>query len=200
LAVLLLSPLLAAVAVAVLVNLGRPVFFRQSRAGRNNEPFEIIKFRTMRQASGEAAGYASDEARLTALGRFLRKSSLDELPELFNVIKGDMSLVGPRPLFVEYYPYYTAREKKRLSIRPGITGLAQISGRNRIGWDRKLELDAEYAENISVRLYLKILIATPFKIFDWRQVAVNPWSAELPLNVERSSPDFNAAQRADRQT
>lgn len=187
-----LFPILALVSAAVFMNLGRPIFFLQIRAGLHNRPFKIIKFRTMRLSKGEDAGFLSDEARLTALGRWLRKSSLDELPELFNVLKGDMSLVGPRPLFVEYYPYYTARERSRFTIRPGITGLAQISGRNFLGWDKKLELDAVYAENLSIGSYLKVLLATPLALLDWKQVAENPWSAEQPLNVARAaqhSPD-----------
>lgn len=183
---LALSPLLALICVAVFLDLGHPVLFRQVRAGQDNRPFRIIKFRTMHNLSGGNASLQSDEARLTVLGRFLRKSSLDELPELFNVLKGEMSLVGPRPLFLEYYPFYTPRERKRLSIRPGITGLAQISGRNYLGWDKKLGLDATYAENLSIGLYLKILFATPFALFDWGQVAENPWTAEQPLDIERS--------------
>lgn len=183
---ILLSPLLMVLCLMVWRDLGRPVFFRQLRAGKDNSLFQIIKFRTMRDAHGVDASLSYDEVRLTGLGRFLRKASLDELPELINVLRGEMSLVGPRPLLPEYYLYYTDRERLRLTIRPGITGLAQVSGRNFVGWDRKLELDAKYAEHLSVWLYLKILFRTPFAVLNWQSVAANPWTAEQPLSIERA--------------
>lgn len=153
----LLSPLLLALAVRVRVKLGAPVFFRQTRIGRDEQPFQLIKFRSMLE------GDAPDEARLTGFGHSLRTSSLDELPELWNILAGHMSLVGPRPLLPEYLPYYRERERLRHRVRPGITGLAQVSGRNALDWDARLELDAQYVERFSFLGDLKIL---------WRTVAV----------------------------
>jgi lipopolysaccharide/colanic/teichoic acid biosynthesis glycosyltransferase len=186
---LLLSPLLLCCALAIRLFLGSPVFFRQRRAGLGGQAFEIIKFRTMLDATTPEGRLLPDEQRLTKIGSLLRKTSIDELPELINVVRGEMSLVGPRPLFPEYAPYYRERERLRFTIRPGLTGLAQISGRNYLGWDNKLELDAQYAEKISFGFYLKILIATPLKLFEFGGVAANPYLAEKPLNVERGGVD-----------
>jgi lipopolysaccharide/colanic/teichoic acid biosynthesis glycosyltransferase len=185
-ALVLLAPLLLLVLILARWQIGSPVFFRQRRAGRNNVPFEIIKFRTMRNLLGDDGQPLPDEQRLTGFGTLLRKTSLDELPELINVLRGEMSLVGPRPLFVEYLPYYTDRERLRLSVPPGLTGLAQISGRNYLGWDRKLELDAWFVEHLSLWLYLKILLMTPVKLLKTGDVSANPYMAEQPLNVERA--------------
>ena len=151
---ILLSPVLAAVAVGVLVSLGRPVLFRQQRPGLGGRPFTLVKFRTMRNGDG------SDEQRLTRLGRVLRASSLDELPELWNVVRGEMSLVGPRPLLMEYLPLYSERQARRHGVRPGITGLAQVSGRNQLDWDERLETDVRYVEEGSLGLDLRILART----------------------------------------
>ena len=160
-AVLLLamSPILAAVALAVLVALGRPVLFRQTRPGLGGRPFTCYKFRTMLPADG-AAGRTSDAARLTPFGRFLRRTSLDELPELVNVLRGEMSLVGPRPLLMRYLDRYTPRQAKRLTVRPGITGWSQVKGRNALDWEEKLELDAWYAEHVGLAIDAKILFMT----------------------------------------
>ncbi len=147
-------PVMAIVASAVLLTMGRPVLFRQLRPGRNARPFTIAKFRTMHTGDGD------DRARLTRLGRFLRSTSLDELPQMWNVLVGDMSLVGPRPLLMEYLPRYSERQARRHEVRPGITGLAQISGRNRTPWDERLELDVKYVEQLSLALDLRILAAT----------------------------------------
>lgn len=185
--VVVLSPVFLIIAVLIRLNMGSPVIFRQNRAGYLNRDFEIMKFRTMLDSRGTGGTLLSDEQRLTRLGRFLRKSSLDETFELFNVLRGDMSLVGPRPLYPEYYPFYTEREKLRFQVLPGITGLAQISGRNYLGWDRKLGFDVQFVENYSVWLYLKILILTPLTVFDWSQVAADPYSAERTLSDERST-------------
>lgn len=185
----LLSPVLIGCALLVRYHLGKPVFFTQIRAGRDNQPFNIIKFRTMRNANDGDGRPLADADRLTRLGHWLRRTSLDELPELLNVLKGDMSLVGPRPLFLRYFPFYTARERLRLSVRPGLTGLAQISGRNYLGWERKLELDAWYVEHLSPGLYLKVLSLTAIRVWDWRKVATNPYTAERPLDEERAAQD-----------
>lgn len=142
------------VAGLVALTMGRPVLFRQQRPGLAGEPFELVKFRTMRSGSG------SDAERLTRLGRFLRASSLDELPELWNVVRGEMSLVGPRPLLPQYMALYTARQARRHDVRPGVTGLAQVSGRNTIDWDERLELDVRYVEQASLQLDLQILART----------------------------------------
>lgn len=156
-ALILLSPVLLITAILVRTKLGSPVLFHQDRPGYGEKIFRLYKFRTMTDARDEKGKLLPDRDRLTSFGLFLRKSSLDELPELFNILKGDMSLIGPRPLLVEYLPYYTEREKKRHSVRPGLTGLAQASGRNLVDWDRRMALDAEYAENLSFALDLKII-------------------------------------------
>ena len=157
---IVLAPVFAAVSFAVWLRMGRPILFRQVRAGRNGKPFRLLKFRTMtndREPSGELR---PDTERLTRLGRFLRSSSLDELPQLVNVITGDLSLVGPRPLPMRYVPRYTSRQNLRHSVRPGITGLAQVNGRNQLDWGPRLELDVSYSERISFWLDMKILAAT----------------------------------------
>jgi sugar transferase EpsL len=152
-----LSPVMAVTALAVLVALGRPVLFRQVRPGWGGEPFTLYKFRTMREATSPDGTPLPDEQRLTRIGRLLRSTSMDELPTLWNVLKGDMSLVGPRPLLMEYLPRYTPRQMRRHEVRPGITGWAQIHGRNALSWERKFELDVWYVENRSLRLDLLIL-------------------------------------------
>lgn len=144
----------SAVALAVAADLGRPVFFVQRRPGFKGRPFHIVKFRTMRD------GDAPDEERLTALGRFLRASSLDELPEFWNVLKGEMSLVGPRPLLMEYLPLYSAEQARRHEVRPGITGWAQINGRNALSWEEKFAYDVWYVDNWSLWLDVRILVRT----------------------------------------
>ena len=161
LAVVLFSPLVMAVglvtALSVLAVEGRPVFFRQERAGKGGRPFRMLKFRTMREGEG------SDAERLTRFGRFLRASSLDELPELWNVLVGDMSLVGPRPLPVRYLPRYSPEQNRRHEVRPGITGWAQVNGRNALTWEEKFKLDVWYVDHRSLALDLKILFLTVFK-------------------------------------
>ena len=155
-----LSPVMAAVAALIALRVGRPVLFRQERPGRNGVPFSILKFRTMSDERGAQGAYLPDSMRLAALGRFLRASSLDELPELWNVLRGDMSLVGPRPLLMQYLSRYTPEQGRRHQVRPGITGLAQINGRNAIAWERKFELDVEYVDGYSLALDLSILVRT----------------------------------------
>lgn len=168
---IIFSPILLIVGVGVRIKLGSPIFFRQARVGLNGEVFEMIKFRTMKDAYDAEGNLLPDEERLTAFGSFLRKSSLDELPELWNVLKGDMSLVGPRPLLVEYLPLYSERQMKRHHVRPGITGYAQVNGRNNISWGRKFELDVYYVENFSLWLDFKILYQTFMKVL--RQADIN---------------------------
>ncbi|CUO15629.1 Putative colanic biosynthesis UDP-glucose lipid carrier transferase [Turicibacter sanguinis] len=162
--VILASPILLIIAILVRIKLGSPIFFRQARVGLNGEIFEMVKFRTMKDAYDAEGNLLPDEERLTAFGSFLRKSSLDELPELWNVLKGDMSLVGPRPLLVEYLPLYSEEQMKRHNVRPGITGYAQVNGRNNISWTKKFELDVYYVENFSLWLDIKILFQTVAKV------------------------------------
>lgn len=161
---LLLVPVIALLAVLVWVKLGRPVLFRQIRPGKAGEPFQMLKFRTMTDECGDNGELLPDADRLTDFGWFMRSSSLDELPELWNVLKGDMSLVGPRPLLMEYLPLYTERQARRHEVRPGITGWAQINGRNALTWEEKFELDVWYVENRTLWLDTKILFLTVWKV------------------------------------
>jgi lipopolysaccharide/colanic/teichoic acid biosynthesis glycosyltransferase len=161
--VLLCVPLLLLVAL-VRAKLGSPVFFRQQRPGLRGQPFEVIKFRTMTGGRGTDGSLLSDAQRLTPFGRFLRASSMDELPELWNVLKGDMSLVGPRPLLMEYLPLYSAEQARRHEVRPGITGWAQVNGRNALSWDQKFKLDVWYVDNRTMWLDIKILWLTVRKV------------------------------------
>jgi lipopolysaccharide/colanic/teichoic acid biosynthesis glycosyltransferase len=170
---LLLAPLLTTISLCILVSMGKPVFFRQLRTGLNGKRFYILKFRTMVEV-GPAAQPASEDRRLTILGSFLRLSSLDELPQIFNVLKGEMSLIGPRPQVVSFEQYYTEYQFRRHEVRPGITGWAQINGRNSISWDRKFELDVWYVDHWSLWLDLKIMVLTPFRLFSFQQV-VGPY-------------------------
>jgi len=156
-ALMVLMPVIAAVALAVAWKMGRPVVFTQQRIGLHGRPFTLMKFRTMRDAYDAEGCPLPDARRLTPLGRWLRRTSLDELPELFNVVRGDMSLVGPRPLLPQYLPRYDARQARRHNVRPGLTGLAQISGRNRLSWEQRLELDVQYVERHSLALDARIL-------------------------------------------
>lgn len=162
-AAVLSLPVQAVIAVAVRRTMGRPVLFRQERPGLHGKPFTMVKFRTMRDPD-PTTGVVDDADRLTRLGRLLRATSLDELPSLWNVVRGDMSLVGPRPLLVRYLERYSPEQARRHEVRPGLTGLAQISGRNALTWERKLELDVEYVDHHTVRGDLRILVATVAKV------------------------------------
>ena len=160
LGLMVLTPLLAALTLLIRLTLGAPVFFRQRRPGLHGKPFTLYKFRTMTDERDEQGNLLPDEQRLTRLGRFLRSTSLDELPELWNVIKGDMSLVGPRPLLMEYLDRYTLEQARRHEVKPGITGWAQVNGRNALSWEEKFKLDVWYVDNQSFWLDIKILLLT----------------------------------------
>ncbi len=157
---IVLSPVLAVLAALVRVKLGSPVLFKQERPGKDEKIFTLCKFRTMTDARDEKGALLPDSVRLTKFGKFLRATSLDELPELFNILKGDMSVIGPRPLLVSYLPYYTERERLRHSVRPGLTGLAQVSGRNFLDWDRRFQKDVEYVEHLTFGMDLKVIWMT----------------------------------------
>ena len=163
-ALVVLSPVLAITAYKVKKELGSPVLFRQTRPGLHGRPFEMIKFRTMKDATDKEGNVLPDSERLTDFGKKLRASSLDELPELWNVFKGDMSLVGPRPLLMEYLPLYNAEQAKRHNVRPGVTGYAQVNGRNSLSWEDKFKLDTWYVEHQSFLLDIKILLKTVKKV------------------------------------
>ena len=152
------------VSLLILIIMGRPIFFRQIRAGRNGIPFEIVKFRTMLNADDERSRFLSNKERLTRIGMFLRSCSIDELPELWNVVKGEMSIVGPRPLLLDYLPLYSKEQMRRHDVRPGITGLAQVKGRNLLSWNDKFLLDVWYVENRSIALDLQIIFLTIGKV------------------------------------
>lgn len=164
-AILLLSPILLVVAILVRMKLGSPVLFKQKRPGLNEKIFTMHKFRTMTDEKDENGELLPDSVRLTKFGKFLRSTSLDELPELFNILKGDMSIVGPRPLLVQYLPLYNDHQKRRHDVRPGLTGLAQVNGRNAISWEEKFDLDVKYVDHISFSNDLSIIILTFKKVF-----------------------------------
>ncbi len=164
LGLIIFSPILVAISLMIFSEMGSPVLFGQTRPGRNAKPFRMIKFRTMRDAIDSNGQPLPDAERLTKLGRFLRSSSLDELPGLWNVVKGEMSLVGPRPLLMEYLPLYTTEQARRHEVRPGVTGWAQVNGRNAISWSEKFAFDVWYVDNRSLRLDLKIIWLTIRKV------------------------------------
>lgn len=164
-ALIVFSPIMIIVAILVYVKLGSPIIFKQDRPGKDGKVFKMYKFRTMLDSYNKFGEALPDEERLTTFGKILRSTSLDELPELINVIRGDMSLVGPRPLLVEYLELYSEEQNRRHDVRPGITGWAQVNGRNSISWDEKLNLDVEYVDNLSFILDIKILFLTVYKVF-----------------------------------
>ena len=184
--VVVISPILAVVGVLVRVKLGSPVLFRQVRPGLHGKPFTIYKFRTMTDARDAKGNLLPDGERLTRFGRFLRASSLDELPELWNVVKGEMSFVGPRPLRMEYLPLYTREQARRHEVRPGITGWAQVHGRNTISWEEKFRLDIWYVDRVSFGLDLKILWRTIGDVF--RQRGIN-------ADEKLAMPKFTGSER-----
>ncbi|MDU2582788.1 MAG: sugar transferase [Anaerococcus hydrogenalis] len=171
-AIIILSPLLLILYVLVKFKLGSPVIFTQKRPGKNEKIFKLYKFRSMTDKKDENGNLLPDDQRLTSFGRKLRSTSLDELPELFNILKGDMSIVGPRPLLVEYLPFYKDEERKRHDVTPGLTGWAQINGRNASSWEEKFEKDIYYVKNLSFLFDLKIVVMTFFKVFKKSDILV----------------------------
>lgn len=186
-ALVMLSPVFLILAVVVRLRLGAPVLFRQRRPGRGGQPFELIKFRSMTDARNVRGELLPDDQRLPATGRLLRSTSLDELPELWNVLRGDMSLIGPRPLLMEYLPLYSPRQARRHEVRPGLTGWAQVNGRNSLSWEDKFELDVWYVENQSLWLDCRIIVLTV-----WQVLARRGISAE----GESTMPRFRGSQQS----
>lgn len=193
-ALIVLSPLFALIAGLVRVKLGAPILFRQQRPGRTSQPFTVYKFRTMTDAQGPTGLVLPDAERLTQFGRWLRSTSLDELPELLNVLKGEMSIVGPRPLLMRYSPYFSDEERLRFTIRPGITGLAQVSGRNDLSWDERCALDVQYVHRCSFLLDVRIMLLTVWRVIDRRGLQVDPGATMLDFDEERRR---RAAKRSE---
>jgi len=188
------APLGLFVAFVVRIGIGRPVFYSQTRLGLNAEPFEILKFRTMTDARDSAGDLLPDRARLTPLGRFLRAASLDELPQLANIARGEMGLVGPRPLFPRYLPFYKPSERSRHLVRPGVTGLSQTSGRNTLNWDLRLAMDSEYVRTATLTLDLKILGKTIAQVLIGKDVSVVAGDSGAPLDVDRAFPKSSTVE------
>lgn len=184
-AIVVLSPVFLITALLVRIKLGSPVLFTQERPGKNERIFKLYKFRTMTDARDEKGELLSDTIRLTPFGKALRASSLDEIPELLNILKGDMAIIGPRPLLVQYLPYYRDNEKVRHDVRPGLSGLAQVSGRNLVKWDQRLAYDADYVKKITFIGDLKIIGKTIAKVFAKEDIAVNTEEVEAYLDEER---------------
>lgn len=182
----MLLPVIALVAVAVRLSSGSPILFRQERPGRGGEIFTLLKFRTMRDATDHGGRVLSDGERLTGVGKFLRRTSLDELPEFVNIIRGQMSFAGPRPLLVEYLPLYSPKQARRHEVRPGLTGLAQVSGRNALTWDEKFALDVQYVDNWSLRLDLWILWRTLSLVLTGRGVSADGHATVEPFRGDQS--------------
>lgn len=186
-ALILLFPVLLIIAILVRIQLGSPILFKQNRPGRHEIIFQMYKFRSMTDARDEKNAPLPDDQRLTKFGRLLRSTSLDELPELLNIIKGDMSIIGPRPLLVEYLPYYTEEEHHRHDVRPGLTGWAQVNGRNAIGsWEERFKYDLEYVEHISFAMDLKVLYTTVIKVVKRSDIRVGSEIKVGRLDVARS--------------
>ena len=185
-AIFILLPLILLLAFLVKIKLGSPILFFQERPGKDEKIFRLYKFRSMSEEKDKEGHYLPDEKRLTRFGRKLRSTSLDELPELFNILKGDMSIVGPRPLLIEYLPYYTEIERKRHKVRPGLTGLAQVEGRNYLSWDERLKKDVAYVEQISFWLDCKIIVKTFINVIRQKGVAEDTSNIEGNLaNIRR---------------
>lgn len=190
-ALVVLSPLLLVIAIAVRLKLGSPVLFRQVRPGKDGTPFTLVKFRTMAASTDDSdiAATATDAQRLTTLGRFLRSASLDELPELFNVLTGRMSLVGPRPLLMEYLDRYSPRQARRHEVRPGITGWAQVNGRNAVSWPERFEMDVWYVDNRSFMLDMRILWLTIATVLGRKGVSAQGHATMEPFDPDRTAGD-----------
>lgn len=182
---LLLSVVILVTLLVIKFKIGSPVLFKQERIGYKEKVFTIYKFRTMSDQRDNEGILLPDSERLTDIGRLLRKLSIDEIPQLFNVLKGDMSLVGPRPLLIRYLPYYTDEERRRHQVRPGITGLAQVIGRNHLAWDKRLAIDVEYVEESSFWLDMKIIVLTILKVVKREDVVEDPGEHMLDFDMER---------------
>lgn len=190
-AIIVLSPVFLIVAILVRTKLGSPILFKQKRPGMNEDIFEMYKFRSMTAERDSEGELLPDSLRLTKFGRILRSTSLDELPGLLNIIKGDMSIIGPRPLLVRYLPYYSLREKERHLVRPGLSGLAQVNGRNTLDWNERLGLDVKYVNSISFTLDLKIIIKTIYKAFKRQDITVVDLAQLKDLDIERRNSSGN---------
>ena len=187
-ALLIIWPILLVIYIwLTIANKGAGAIFTQERPGKDEKIFKVLKFKSMTDERDSNGNLLPDAQRLTKVGAFVRKTSIDELPQLINVLKGDMSLIGPRPLLPEYLPYYTEREQLRHTVRPGITGWAQVNGRNNVTWDQKLELDAYYVEHLSFIMDVKVLLTTIQKVLRAKDVVVVPASNSGKLNVEREN-------------
>lgn len=183
--IIILLPIYLIVGILVLIFLGRPVIFKQQRPGKNEKIFNMYKFRTMTDKKDKNGNLLPDEKRLTKFGKLLRKTSLDEIPEFFNILKGDMSFIGPRPLLVSYLPYYTKKEHHRHDVRPGLTGLAQVNGRNLLGWDDRFKKDLEYVENVSFLMDIKIIFMTIKTVFSRKGITDEKGVSMTLLSDER---------------
>ena len=179
---IIFSPIIIVVAILVRVNLGSPILFTQDRVGKNNKIFKMMKFRTMKDGFDKYGNLLPDSERLTNFGKILRSTSLDELPELVNILKGDMSLIGPRPLLVEYLPLYSEEQKRRHNVLPGLTGWAQINGRNNLSWTKKFELDVWYVDHCTFSLDMKIAFATIRKVFIREGISKEGEATTVPFN------------------
>ena len=188
-AIVLLSPLLLLLWILVRSKLGKPALFTQQRPGKNEKIFKLYKFRSMTDERDDKGELLPDEVRLTSFGKLLRASSLDELPELFNILKGDMSLIGPRPLLVRYLPYYTSQERHRHDVRPGLTGLAQVNGRNALGWEERFAFDLEYVNRLTLGMDLKIIGMTVGKVLK---------RSGTLSGAEQTVADFDVYRKGDR--
>ena len=188
-AIIVLSPLLLLLTIIGVIKMKGNPFFTQERPGRREKVFKLIKFRTMTNAKDKDGTLLPDEVRLNGYGKFLRSTSLDELPELFNICKGDMSIIGPRPLLVQYLPYYTEMEKHRHDVRPGLSGLAQVNGRNLVEWDQRLAMDVEYVNNITFIGDVQIIFKTIKKVFAKEDIATDTLTVEPYLDEERKGKE-----------
>ncbi|MEQ1704418.1 MAG: sugar transferase [Rickettsiales bacterium] len=188
-ALIIFSPVIAVVSAMVLATMGRPIFFRQIRPGLKGKPFEILKFRSMKNETDSKGNPLSDEERLTKFGDMLRSYSIDELPQLINILKGDMSVVGPRPLLYDFFPYYTAQEMRRHEVKPGVTGPAQVNGRNNLNWDDRLKMDVDYVDNWSLWLDIKIILKTVLVVLKRDDVRTEGYATFLRLDDYRKEKE-----------
>lgn len=194
-ALIILSPVLLIVAILVRINLGSPIIFKQERPGKNEKIFKLYKFRSMSDKKDESGKLLPDSERLTKFGKILRSTSLDELPELFNILKGDMSLIGPRPLAVCYLPYYNEKEKHRHDVRPGLTGLAQINGRNALDWEARFDYDVKYVNNLSFKNDVRIFFKTFAKVFKKEGVVVRGTGRTIDFDEYRRKQLENESKK-----